>query len=181
MQTFKNFKVRSLVVTVFLLGLTALVMPISCATVGKDGGTDMEKMDRVISTIQGIEHSLKWVAPIACGVVAVAMDPAAAAACRVAQTALDALVVTTDQAVSSYQGNPSPENAQQVTDILGRLQDAWKVMDAVYKGDPTLLKAHTPQSRVHPLNLKCRMKGGFPISFGPPSAQASVCLACDRI
>lgn len=149
-------------ILIALVLCAVLIAPFSCATTQTGGRLDGAKVDRAITVIQGLERSLLWISPIVCGVVSVTMDPSAAASCEFAQTALRALVSTTDQAVSAYQGSPTSENAQTVLDLTRQLQDAWKVMDAAYKGDPSKLKTlGQTQVRIHPFEWRRGLKRAF--------------------
>ena len=124
-----------------------------CATTNGSATPDKEKVEEVIGHVQRIETAITWIAPIACTAIAVAA-PEAIPACHMAVASANALKVVTDQAIAAYRADPSTANAEAITDVLGKLKQAWDNLDSAYKGDAQQLKSAQPQASIHPLRWK---------------------------
>lgn len=142
-------KVLAILAFLFLLGCF-LVLFFGCATTGGTGGTvDAERVERTIETVQRIDRAITWIAPIACAVVAIAA-PEFIPACHAAVASARVLQAATDQAIAAYRADPSARNAEAITDVLGKLKQAWENLDAAYKGDAGRLTDARLQSCIHP-------------------------------
>lgn len=152
-------KILVILAVVFaLMGMMAFFF--GCASTGS-GQADREKVEEVIGHVQRIEQAIVWIAPIACTAIAVAA-PEAIPACHMAVASANALKVVTDQAVAAYRADPTAANADAITDVLGKLKQAWDNLDAAYKGDAQKVQsAVQPQARIHPFRWKRKPVSAF--------------------
>lgn len=154
------FKILIILAVVLLVcGLLGALF--GCATTATtDGNPNGRRVERVISSVQRIERAINWIAPLACTAIAVAA-PSSIPACRMAVASAKALQVVSDQAIAAYRQDPNAQNAEAITDVLGKMKDAWNNLDAAYKGDAGKLESVVQHESRLPPNVMRRGSGGF--------------------